>query len=258
MFYNDSISELDRCRVFNLYIVPALKDKTIFQNVTQEKSYILFTYQFSNDIFKYEQTLNLTDLHKQFKQADETGNDHYHSFIKQLKITPNNRNNKLYICIFQYGPRDGFHPSMYSFDQTIINEWDDAIMLGEPPKTSTYNAWFSNKIIRNMVNWDHMKTITAKFDQQSEGTVPVMIIRASNDNEIRFFHADFKEYLKECNKALVPLDMQKLITDEYLKGHLLIINVINYLRDYFLLVKIDQDTFTFISSPNDQTLSKES
>jgi len=255
MFSNDSISEQDRSRVFNLYIVPALNDKKILKNVTQEKSYILFSYRFSDDLFKYEQTLNLTELHDQFKQADETGSDHYHSFIKQLKIKPKNPHNKVYICVFQYAPCDSFHPSMYSFDQTIVDDWNDSIMMGEPPKTSNYNVWFSNKIIKSMIKWDQMKTITATFDQAPEGTVPVMIIKASNDNEMGFYHVDYEKYLKECNKALVPLDMQKLIADEYRKGHLLIIHVINYLRDYFLLVKTEQETFTFIRSPNDPSLT---
>src|SRR5438874_4420483 len=110
MLYNDSLSELDRSRVFNIHIVRSLNGvdekgkKKIFQNVTRDKSYILFSYHFDGNLFKYKNTYNLIDLKTQFL-SEENGLDHYDSFLDQLEITPDNPDNKLYICVFHYGPR---------------------------------------------------------------------------------------------------------------------------------------------------------
>jgi hypothetical protein len=261
MFYGDTISEEDRARVFNIYVVPALDEsdpvnpdkKKIFQTVTQEKSYILFTYHFSDDVFQYEDTFSLNELQNQFTSADETGPNHYQYFIKQLNISADNHENKLYICIFQYGTHEGFHPSMYSFNKTIIDEWDSSLIMDPPPEKSQYNPWFSNKIIKSMINWDQIKKMS--FDEKPKDSIPVIIITTASESPMEFYYINCDSYIKACNKALVPLDMQTLIKEEYQKGNLLIVNVINYLRDYFLLVRIDQENLTFIPSPNDKSLN---
>jgi len=266
MFYNDTISELDRCRVFNLYVVPALNEldnrsdakKKIFADVTKDKSYILFTYKFSDDTFKYEGTLDFKELHDRFKKADEIGDNHFKNLTKTLNIKLNNKDNKLYICVFHYGPRESFHPSIYSFEKTIIDQWDDSLYFSPPPEESEYNQWFSNQMIKNLIDLEKLKTMKSQFDQLPRQTVPAFIWNISKDTNGKIYYVNIDNYIKACNKALVPTDMQKLIIDEHAKCNdtqrLFIVNIINYLRDYFLLIKIDQNQLTLISSPNDESL----
>src|SRR5258708_10580019 len=85
------------------------------------------------------------------------------------------------------------------------------------------------------------------------GSVPVFLFDMAREGAQELIYVDCDLYLAECNRALVPLDMQILIKKEYEKGNLLIINVVNYLKDYFLLVRIIEDKFTFISSPGDNS-----
>ena len=262
MMYNDSINELDRYRVLNLYIIPALVDKKIFLELTEQKNIILFTYQFDNDIFNYRGIYDRKELKNQLQKANlqedddgdiqEFDNSHYEYFKKQFDLT---EHSKFYICVFHYAPRGSFHPSLYSFQKSAIDQWHTVLTFGQPDETSTYNRWFSNQTIKEMVNWEILGNMQSISDHQCT----VLIMDSCKDTN-QFGTIDINDYLKACQKALVPIDMQKLIEDESKKGNLLIINVINYLRDYFLLVNVKKNTdnkhiFTFIPSPNDHSLN---
>jgi hypothetical protein len=258
MFCNDSLSELDRARVFNRYVISMIKNEHLFDDVTEDKSYLLFTYKFGDDEFIYNGVFDFKQLQDQFEQADEIGENHFKFFIEQLKLTPSNEDNQIYICIFHYGPRNGFHPSIYGFEKTIIEKWDDTLMFGPPPDVSEYNPWFSNKGIKSLLNWERLGDNKAFFDDVPAQYVPVMISnQCKNEKKKHYINIDI--FLNDCKKALVPNDMQELIKCEFEKGNLFIVNVINYLINYFLLVRVnkndtDKYTFTFISSPNDTSL----
>jgi len=265
MFSNDVPTEIQRCRVFNIYVIPTLQEnKAIFDEINKNKNHILFTYDFRKDKFDYNGVFDLKDLHNKFIEADEDiGISHYKSLTQQLSARENDGDTNFYIAIFHYGAKGYFHPSLYKYEIDDIKIWEYVEMMGEPEEHVQFNPWFSNKILKHSLDWDKMGELVNLFDSVPEDSIAVMTIDNCREKN-KMYYYDFKKYLDACNKALVPLDMQQLMKDEYEKGkNLMILNMINYLEDYFLLARVnkqpitgDKYTFTFISSPGDTSLNE--
>lgn len=245
----DLLDEYDRCRVFNTYVVPALKDA--LNQLTDTKTSILFTYDFSTDIFEFKGIYDFDGLKEEYNKVDYL--DLFTSATKQLKITKKNANKKINICVFQYAPRGSFNPSLYKFGKNILNN-DISLKPSVIPTTSSYNRWFSNDMLKSRINWEVLNI--KLFDDVGDHLVLIIFNDIKEDMTSGYCTLD--SYVKACEDAIVPTDMIDLIKEEHGKGNLLIINVVNYLKDYFLLVhyKIDGDkvNYTFVSSPNDDSL----
>jgi len=262
MFSNDNLSEIDKYCVFNTYIVPALVTGESFKQITQTNRYILFTYKFSTDAFTTEGVFDLDGLRKKFEEAN--GLDNFNVLTAQLGITSGggiinaNKKNNIYICVFQYAPRNSFHPSMYQFESTFPTTCKSDLYCDIAPTTSVYNRWFSNKYVKSLIEWDSIGTQTKFFDEVPENYILVTIINMCADTE-KMLYKNFDDYYMDMCKALVPVDMRDLIKSEYAKGSMYLINVVNYLNNYFLIAHVnksskDKYTFTFVSSPNDYSL----
>lgn len=248
---SDLLDEHDRCRVFNTYVIPALKDT--FDQLTDTKTSILFTYDFSTDIFEFKGIYDFNALKEEYTTVGY--GDLFTSAIKQLRITEKNAHNNINICVFQYAPQGSFNPSLYKFGKNICEHINDIALKPEIiPSTSSYNRWFSNEMIKSRLNWDVLPV--KLFDNVGDGLLLILFNDIKDERQSGTCSLD--SYIKACENALVPTDMIDLIKVEYKKGNLLIINVVNYLKDYFLLVhyNIDGDkvTYTFVSSPNDDSL----
>jgi hypothetical protein len=256
MFNSDNLSEIDKYRVFNMYVVPAIASENLLNQITQTKCYILFTYKFADDTFVTDGIFNLKDLRDKFMKVD--GLDSYDSLTTQLNVTPKNPENNIFICVFQYAPRNSFHPSMYRFDKSFKNTFKADMYNDIALKTSVYNKCFSNKFIKGLIDWNNICASKSFFDEVPANYVIVTKFDMINDTE-KSFYINFDDYYMAVRQSLVPVDMRKLIKREYKKGNLYIIEVTNYLTDYFLLVHVDKSkdtySFTFIPSPNDSSMN---
>lgn len=253
MLIGDFVNVDDRCRVFNTFVIGALADGTIFKKITKTKNIILFVYKFSTNDFTSHGVIKLSELKKKYKSADESGVNHFKNIDKQVFEDKS----KFHIFVFHYGIGDGFHPSMYHFYQDDIQYWDAKVMIGKPPKISDFNLWFSNKILKSMIEWNNINWKNI-FDHTKD-EIPVLTYEKIKSKKLKLYSQKLDDYIFDCQCALVPLDMQELIKTEAKSGHLVIFNVINYLRDYFLLIQVakeedDTYTLTFVSSPNDTSL----
>src|SRR4029079_19732681 len=153
MYYNDSLDDSDRCRVFNMYVAPALKNGELFKQMTKTKTTILFSYDFSSDVFELKGIYSFDGLRKMY--IKEGYENLFISATNQLNMTKTNAIKSINICIFQYAPRGSFAPSLYKFDKNIKEtDINDTIMRPTIPPTTVYNEWFSNKNLKSLINWD--------------------------------------------------------------------------------------------------------
>jgi hypothetical protein len=251
MFSNDAPSEMQRCRVFNTYVIPTLKvNKTVSTELTKEENHILFVYDFRTDECEYEGVFNFSDVRNKYIEADKNGGiNHFKNLAKQLKAKDNDGDTNFYINVFHYGAKGYFHPSMYKYYVEDIEIWDQIEMMGEPEETTEPNPWFSN--IKDMFNWELIGTKTEILTNIPDGDVVIIMQNNCKDKGNGLYLCNFESYMNVCKQTLVPLDMQAQIKSEYEKGkNLLIVNIINYLDPYFLLARINNDgdkcSFTFL------------
>ena len=258
MIKSDILSESDRYRVFNLFVVPYLSNKKIFKKVTKDNSYILFNFCFDRELFKFDGVHDLETIHDLFKKADATGSDHYVRIEKQLGLNSENINDKLYVCVFHYAPRHDFNPSVYSFEKSIMSEWNDSVQYDTEVGKSVYNEFFSNRAIKEMIDWKILKKNISFFLDVPPLQIPIMMVNLCKEEEY-MCHIDTNKFFMLCGKALVPTDMQKLVESEHNRKNCFLVQVINYLQYYFLIVRMNKNSndtyeFEFVSSPNDHSL----
>jgi hypothetical protein len=262
-FSNDVPSILQRCRVFNLYIVPKLKnDKNILGGISVNQNHILFTYDFRTDKFTYDGLYSLEDVREKYLKVDDTGKSHYKNLASQLNPVENDGDSYFYISIFHFGAKGYFHPSLYKHPLEDVSLWNEEniLIMGDSPEHSEYNQWFSNNILKSHLDWEKMKGLKDVFDNIPDGEILLYTVN-NNRDEVDMYYYKFEDYIKNCDAALVPLDMMQLFKDEYAKGNnILVMNMINYLHDYFLLVRLNKledgnYVFNFISSPRDTSLT---
>lgn len=242
--YNDSLDIADRCRVFNIHVTHALANNEITNTLTPKQNCLLFSYRFSNDKFECLGAMDLCKLKDAFLRADEeVGENHYDRFMDSLQL--GSENGKINICVFQFSPHELFSPSMYVFNDEDIKNWMEPT-LGECPASTPYNAWFSNKILKSMLDW--AKVGPYLIDPIFKNTTPeqeewvVLHVKNENRKETNSYLVSIDTIIKLFEPVLIGRDLLELIGEEYNKVYkqektkLMIFCVTNYLKDYLLLV----------------------
>lgn len=254
---HDSVNDVDRCRVFNTCIIPALRDGRIFDYVLGNRTCVLFKYDFSTDAFEFKGIFNFKGLKHQFKKYDKK--PMFKTLIKQLKITKKNIGDHLYICMFNYSPTGVFCPSLYKFTKETMINFNIDMRPSKELTTTAHNDQFTNKVLKQMIEWDELAYNTDVLDNITNNDL-ILIIFNKNNNSHKRGTCDIHSYMKSCHHLVIATDMLKLIELEHKKGNLIIITVMNYLYSYFLLVHYIKIApykygFLFISSPNDNSLN---
>jgi len=243
----------DRYRVFNLRIAPVLKDT--YNRISNNEECILFVYKYKNNELMSIIVLNLQELKDIFlEENNEIGEDIFESSLAQIK--KHNKENDIYICVFHYDPRDNWCPSIYSFARKDILTSDDIIM-GEAPLLMKEESsdWFSDKILLSMFNCVKNNALSEIIEKN-----PGKVIVLTRDEIMDKWYSSsgtLDYYMDRWNKSLVSRERQEFIKEKVKMNNVIIFNVINYLRSYFLLFEYnDKYEFKMIPTPGDTSLEK--
>lgn len=261
MFCNEEISILQRSRVFNIHISPDINSKIKSGLFTSDKRCIAYKYKFSKDTIKSTNPMTLQSLRDTFEY--ENCSEEFESMSSTLDM-----NKSLIIGVFYIGPRRTKHSSLYSFEK---NKFDDGkyILVGDPDEDYKVNTWFNNKMLKIRINWEKLGSDINDF--VNDGYNSILIRKDEIRESMYMLCFDDKDLDPDNPNAmisnkfkieLVDLETQKFIRDTYKEynGKIIILNVVNYLINYFLVAAYEKDVenkykFTFIPSPGDNSLS---
>lgn len=238
-----SLSVEDRNRVVNNYVIPTMCKDNIGINC---KKFSIHEYHYSTDSCNSIDDCDFTEAKKIIDEYDESCC--FESLLFMLDYEKNKQSTK-YVVVIIFDPKENFNLSIYDFPIDYI--FGESSYLKNTITETTYNPCYSNKILKSYLSWEHLADIGDKLNLADHVYVYTLneITKITNSGFVKF-----NEYMTLCDRTLVPLDMQGLIKAEYKTGNLFILNIINYLKDYFLLVRIKDKKITFISSPNDKSL----
>ncbi len=259
----DIVDEASRNRVFNLYVVQYLtneKNAAIWPEVKPGNNCFHFKYSFRTNKFEFVRLgsqAKLRDSYLKYECGLETFESVGHIFEVEEPAK------MVFISVFNFSCRDdNWCPSLWAVPRDELLKESLKCMVGESPPTFKVNPWFSNDILKSMFRWENIvtKNIISQLDQKSAA----LYIESNEQSEsyskyvlppncVELYHSGLE-------RALLPFDMIQLIKDEFVKDRrLIIIEVVNYMKSYFLLIHYALDdsgkvSLTFIPSPGDDSL----
>ena len=256
MEQDDILNHNDRRRVLIYYGFPALRDGHIFSQVRKDKRCVVFKYDFASDIFEIKGVMTLNELRNEFVKLEEE--PLFEILTKTAGITYKNIKKSLCLCMLNYAPGGTFNPSILKYDKDVIGNlfklMHDTML--EPDEKSIYNEQFNNKMIKELI--DCQRFLAPVIGNLGNNTFILSIDYPTGDST-DIIMTDIEVYIDNLRKQLIASDMITLIRNEHKKCKLIIIELVNCMRSYFLLAHYektlsDEYIFTYIPSPNDNSL----
>ena len=245
---NDNIPIIDRYRVYNSIILPYLAD--VVSKCHSEQCIGVFT----TFDFRTEQ-LGRFDFVKTIEDYKATHLATMSDSQPHDELLATRGPSDVVLMVAFYGPQGTQSTSTFILDPSHVDRRIEA------ETEYRFNPWFSDKVLDAMFRQLTTDRIVQAIETITPGKV-VVLIRNEITRTLTGGAMSLDTYLDACRMALVPqttIDHLETSRDQ----PILIFNIMNYLVDYFLLVrytKSDDGTYSFtsISTPGDTTLRSRS
>lgn len=245
------LSLSDKARVFNMRVLPLLLKS--LHKINGNDKYIMFKYKFKTDMIAISSPVSVDIFKGTFNYKHNMDRNVYERLMENV-----HPDSEVIIGIFYHSVDGTFDSSIYGFKRRGLSR----ITMGTPEKKATLHPSINNGLLRRLVNWDRIVDII--IGQQEDGFDVIYITTDPNNEYIQINGVNsigLAEVLKLKFKiGLVDLETRRFIRDNARRYNykIIILNLINLLTDYFLVIKYelvdDKCILSFIPSPADDTL----
>ena len=276
---NDTLDEISRYRVFNIFLVPWLnrnKEELLSKIHTKQMYICFFDFSHPNSIrapVKVESIETMREVWQMYfkrpkimkkgdsaddedEEISEDEKEFAGKMFDSMRKQQNLDNKNLFISVIHYAPRGSFCPSIYCFSEEYLTKNTDFFVdyLEVPYK---YNCWFNDKVLFSQFSLLNLKSVQDFYEQKKE-KVPYIQWNLNIDDTkegLHFYYNTTQDFEDDFKTTLTPDVIQAHIRAN-LKKPILVFCVMNYLAPYYLVLEWDSSNRKFISikTPNDPSL----
>lgn len=208
----------------------------LFSYISKQTRCIVFTYRFIKDNFVVNGVCSFRRLKRELNKIGKL--EFYHNFCNKFQVFIPESKKKIYICVLNYQFDNSCFPKIYQFGKSFKMRFDINFMMGSPDDFTVFNEQYSNGIIKDIVNWSVL--LNRIVDNLPLNNNLYVLLINVNKNRSDYSAINLDQYIHVLESSLIANDAIELIECEHAKQDLIIVNVVNNLKDYFLLAHHDK------------------
>lgn len=209
MFANDDIPLDTRCRLFNVFVSPDLKELATTHEKDLSTRIFAYVMDLQEDVTK-EAIITYSEVEALVAsfECEYLLGDHV------VKILKDTSSDKVKVFLLMFGPRGTPCLSAFAFNKKdVMNE--NPILLGECPEKAVENPWFSRKILTaNFECVNKIPGVLKSLEKTQPNDLCIIVIKS---NEVSVKYAPLDKVKKVYETYLIGNDQYELL-QKSLKG----------------------------------------